>query len=148
MTNDSRLRNMHSPFDLHKPIAVGSDHAGFKYKEDLISFIEGIGLAFYDFGTHVQEPSKNKDFISLVVNAVENKQASFGVLIDSSANEVAICANKFSGIRAAVCWGEELSKLSRENNDANIICIPAFFVREGDAERMLHIFMTTDFTHS
>jgi ribose 5-phosphate isomerase B len=58
---------------------------------------------------------------------------------------VAITANKHPGIRAAVCWGEELAQLAREHNDANIICIPARFVREGDAEKMVALFMTTDF---
>jgi len=58
---------------------------------------------------------------------------------------VAITANKHAGVRAAICWGEELSKLSREHNNANIICIPSRFVREGDAEKMVDIFMRTEF---
>jgi ribose 5-phosphate isomerase B len=58
---------------------------------------------------------------------------------------VAITANKHAGIRAAICWGEEIAKLVREHNDANIICIPGRFVRHGDAEKMLQVFMSTDF---
>ena len=101
---------MHSPFNLSKPIAIGSDHAGFDYKEDLISFLEGKGLS-----------------------------------LCGSANGMAITANKHQGVRAAICWGEELAQLARKHNNANIICIPARFVREGDAEKMVGIFMTTDF---
>jgi len=80
-----------------------------------------------------------------VADAVEKGDAAFGILLCGSANGVAIAANKHKGIRAAVCWGEELAKLAREHNDANIICIPARFVREGDAEKMVQIFMITPF---
>jgi len=136
---------MHSPFDLSKPIAIGSDHAGFDIKEDLISFLEGKGLTFKDFGTYSKDSVDYPDFAHPVSNAVEKGEAAFGILSCGSANGVAITANKHPGIRAAVCWGEELAKLAREHNNANIICIPGRFVREGDAEKMLEIFMTTDF---
>ena len=136
---------MHSPFDLSKPIAVGSDHAGFDYKEDLISFLEGKGLASKDFGTDSKESVDYPDFAHPVANAVENGEAAFGILICGSANGVAITANKHKDIRAAICWGEELAQLARAHNNANIICIPARFVREGDVEKMVGIFMTTEF---
>jgi len=136
---------MQSPFDLTKPVAIGSDHAGFEHKEDLISFLEAKGLAFIDFGTHSTESVDYPDFAHPVANAVEKGEASFGILICGSANGVAMSANKHRGIRAAVCWGEELAKLSREHNNANIICIPARFVREGDAEKMVQIFMSSEF---
>jgi len=136
---------MHSPFNLNKPIAVGSDHAGFDYKEDLISFLEGKGLVFKDFGTDSKDAVDYPDFAHPVASAVEDGKAAFGILICGSANGVAITANKHQGIRAAICWGEELAQLARAHNDANIICIPARFVREGDVEKMVGIFMTTDF---
>ncbi len=136
---------MHSSFDLSKPIAIGSDHAGFDYKEELISFLEGKGLAFKDFGTYSKDSVDYPDFAHPVASAVENGEAAFGILLCGSANGVAITANKHQGIRAAICWGEELAKLCREHNNANILCIPARFVREGDAEKMVSIFLTTDF---
>ncbi len=136
---------MHSPFDLHKPIAIGSDHAGFKYKEQLISFLEGKGLPFTDYGTHSSDSVDYPDFAHPVSSAVENGEAAFGILICGSANGVAITANKHQGIRAAICWGEELAQLARAHNNANVICIPARFVREGDAEKMVAHFMTTPF---
>ena len=136
---------MNSPFDMHKPVAIGSDHAGFDYKEDLISFLEAKGLPFTDFGTHSRESVDYADFAHPVSIAVEKNEASFGILICGSANGVAITANKHQGIRAAICWGEELAKLAREHNDANVICIPARFVREGDAEKMVNVFMHTVF---
>ena len=136
---------MHSPFDLSKPIAIGSDHAGYDYKEDLISFLEGKGLTFKDYGTHSKESVDYADFAHPVASAVDNGEAAFGILICGSANGVAMTANKHQGVRAAICWGEELAKLARGHNDANIICVPARFVREGDAEKMVALFITTDF---
>jgi ribose 5-phosphate isomerase B len=136
---------MHAAFDISKPIAIGSDHAGFEYKEDLISFLEGKGLPFKDFGTHTKDSVDYPDFAHPVAEAVENNEAAFGILLCGSANGVAITANKHAGIRAAICWGEELAQLARAHNNANIICIPSRFVREGDAEKMVALFMTTDF---
>ncbi len=136
---------MHSPFDLTKPVAIGCDHAGFEYKEDLISFLEGKGIAFKDFGTYSTDSVDYADFAHPVSNAVEKEEASFGILLCGSANGVAITANKHQGIRAAICWGEELAQLARAHNNANVICIPARFVREGDAEKMVNTFMITDF---
>ena len=136
---------MNSHFDKNKPVAIGSDHAGFDYKEDLISFLEGKGVPYQDFGTDSKASVDYPDFAHPVASAVENDEASFGILICGSANGVAITANKHQGIRAAVCWGEELAQLSRLHNNANVICIPARFVREGDAEKMVQLFTNTEF---
>jgi ribose 5-phosphate isomerase B len=136
---------MNSPFDLSKPIAIGSDHAGFDYKEQLISYLEGREIAFNDFGTYNKDSVDYPDFAHPVARAVENGEAAFGILLCGTANGVAITANKHQHIRAAICWGEEIAKLVREHNDANIICIPSRFVREGDAEKMVEVFMNTVF---
>ena len=126
-------------------IAIASDHAGFQYKEKVKELLQKMNLDVKDFGTFSADPVDYPDFAHPVAIAVEDGKAAFGILICGSANGVAMSANKHQGIRAAVCWGEELSQLAREHNDANVICIPARFVREGDAEKMVSIFMTTDF---
>ena len=136
---------MQSDFDLAKPIAIGSDHAGFEYKEDLISFLEGRGYAYKDYGTFSADSVDYPDYAHPVASAVEQNEVAFGILVCGSGNGVAITANKHQHVRAAICWGEELAKLAREHNNANIICIPARFVREGDAEKMVSLFMTTSF---
>jgi ribose 5-phosphate isomerase B len=133
------------PFDMTKPVAIGADHAGFDYKEDLISFLEGKGIEFKDFGTYSADSVDYPDFAHPVASAVENGDAAFGILLCGSANGVAITANKHQGIRAAICWGVELADLARKHNNANVICIPARFVREGDAEKMVNTFMNTAF---
>lgn len=132
-------------FDITKPIAIGSDHAGFDCKEDLISFLEGEKMEFNDLGTYSKDSVDYPDFAHAVANEVESGRASFGILLCGSANGVAITANKHQGIRAAICWGEEIAELARKHNNANILCIPARFVRDGDAEKMLDIFMNTEF---
>jgi ribose 5-phosphate isomerase B len=136
---------MTSSFDLSKPIAIGSDHAGFEYKEDLISFLEGKGLMYKDFGTYSRDSVDYPDFAHPVAEAVESGEAAFGILLCGSANGVAITANKHQNIRAGICWGDEIASLVRQHNNANIICIPSRFVREGDAEKMVSTFITTPF---
>lgn len=132
-------------FDSTKPIALGCDHAGFDTKEELISFLEGENMLFKDFGTYSRDSVDYPDFAHPVAKAVESGEASFGILLCGSANGVAITANKHQGVRAAICWGEELAELARKHNDANILCIPARFISERDAEKMLDIFMNTAF---
>jgi ribose 5-phosphate isomerase B len=136
---------MSCTFNLALPVAIGCDHAGFEYKEDIISFLDGKSVTWKDFGTYSTESVDYPDFAHPVSNAVETGEASFGILVCGSGNGVAITANKHQHIRAAVCWGEELAELARKHNNANIICIPARFVREGDVEKMIEIFMHTDF---
>ena len=136
---------MSCTFNLALPVAIGCDHAGFEYKEDIISFLDGKSVTWKDFGTYSAESVDYPDFAHPVSNSVESGEASFGILICGSANGVAITANKHQQIRAAVCWEQELAELARKHNNANIICIPARFVREGDVEKMIEIFMHTDF---
>ena len=132
-------------FNTSLPIAIGSDHAGFEYKEKLKLFLEQQGLKTTDFGTHSAESVDYPDFAHPVANAVEKNEATFGILICGSANGVAITANKHQKIRAAICWEEEIAELARKHNDANVICIPARFVSETLAEKMVSAFLTTEF---
>ena len=132
-------------FDINKPIAIGSDHAGFDCKEDLISFLEAEKMAFKDFGTYTKESVDYPDFAHPVALAVENGEAAFGILLCGSANGVAITANKHQGVRAAICWGEELAELARKHNNANVLCVPARFLTDGLAEKILDVFMNTEF---
>lgn len=134
-----------SPFDLTQPIAIGADHAGFEYKEAIISFLNGKNLTSKDFGTYSTDSVDYPDFAHPVATEVENNKAAFGILICGSANGVAITANKHQHIRAAICWGEELAELARKHNNANIICIPARFVPEELVEKMIDVFIHTEF---
>ncbi len=132
-------------FDSSKPIAIGCDHAGFDCKEEIISMLEAENMHLKDFGTFSKESVDYPDFAHPVANAVETGEAAFGILLCGSGEGVCITANKHQGIRAALCWGQEIAELSRKHNNANIICIPARFVRDGLAEKMVDIFMNTEF---
>lgn len=126
-------------------IAVGGDHAGFEYKSELIAFLEEEGYTVKDYGTHSAESADYPDFAHPVAAAVEAGEFDKGVLICGSANGVAITANKHQGIRAAICWQEDLARLARQHNDANIICIPARFIDLQSAKKIVRIFLTTAF---
>lgn len=132
-------------FNLALPVAIGSDHAGFEYKEEIISFLESKGLQVKDYGTYSKDSVDYPDYAHPVSTAVEREQAAFGILVCGSANGVAITANKHQGIRAAICWGEELSRLARSHNNANVLCIPARFVDIPVATQMVEVFMGTFF---
>jgi ribose 5-phosphate isomerase B len=118
-------------------IAIGADHAGFEYKELLIKQLSKLGHESKDFGTYSVESVDYPDFAHPVASAVEKKEFELGVLICGSANGVAITANKHQGIRAAICWTEELAALARQHNNANVVCIPARFVSVDLAEKIL-----------
>ncbi|MGC3948220.1 MAG: ribose 5-phosphate isomerase B [Chryseolinea sp.] len=126
-------------------IAIGSDHAGFHYKEMLRKALEVQGHEVKDFGTYSDESSDYADFAHPVSTSVESKDTNFGVLVCGSANGVAITANKHAGIRAAICWTPELASLARAHNDANIVCIPARFISEEDARTIVDLFLSTAF---
>ncbi|SEW05083.1 ribose 5-phosphate isomerase B [Chitinophaga arvensicola] len=132
-------------FNLTLPVAIGSDHAGFEYKEEVISFLESKGLQVKDYGTYSKDSVDYPDYAHPVSTAVEREQAAFGILICGSANGVAITANKHQGIRAAICWGEELARLARSHNNANVLCIPARFVDIPVANQMVEVFIGTPF---
>src|ERR1700749_2374311 len=124
-------------FDLSKPIAIGCDHAGFDYKEALLFFFTKEGIAYKDHGTYSKDSVDYPDFAHSVAAAVEDGEAAFGILLCGSANGVAITANKHQGIRAAICWGEELASLARQHNNANIVCIPERFIDFDPAHQLV-----------
>lgn len=128
-----------------KTIAIGCDHAGFPYKEPIKKMLESEGFEVLDFGTNSSLSVDYPDFIHPAMNAIEAGEAQLGVVICGSGNGVAITANKHQEIRAALCWQEELAALARQHNNANVISIPARYVSEALALKMVKIFIETDF---
>ena len=124
-------------------IAIGADHAGFDYKEAIVKWLNADNLK--DFGTYSSASADYPDFAHPVASAVESDDFDFGILICGSANGVAITANKHQGIRAAICWNEELASLARMHNNANIVCIPARFISIDEAEKIVQTFLMTEF---
>lgn len=136
---------MNIAFNKDKPVAIGADHAGFEYKSALIEILEQEGLEIKDFGTYSADSVDYPDFAHPVAESVGTGESGCGVLVCGSANGVAITANKHQDIRAAICWKDEIAQLSRQHNNANIICIPARFVNKDEARQMLQTFLATSF---
>lgn len=134
-----------STFDLSKPIAIGSDHAGFEYKEATKKWLTEKGYTVKDLGTYSLDSVDYPDFAHPVASMVENGEAAIGILYCGSANGVAIAANKHQGIRAGLVWDNEVAKLVRQHNDANVICMPARFIALPLALQILETFITTSF---
>ena len=132
-------------FDPSKPIALGADHAGVGYKQEVKEWLEKKGYQVKDFGTYSTDSVDYPDFAHPTAASVETGEAAFGILFCGSANGVAITANKHAAIRAGLCWLPEIAQLTRLHNDANIICVPARFVSVESAIEMIDIFMTTAF---
>ena len=130
---------------LFKKIALGGDHAGYEYKEKLRQYLEEKGYEVKDFGPYSAESTDYADFAHPLASSVEEGSNDAGILICGSGNGVAITANKHQGIRAALCWNEELAALARQHNKANVLCIPARFVSPELAEQMTETFLNTEF---
>lgn len=126
-------------------IAIGGDHAGFEYKQQLIQFITEKGYEVKDFGPYSDESCDYPDFAHPLAAAVEAGEYRFGILICGSANGVAIAANKHQGIRAAIVWQKVLAELARQHNDANVVCLPARFITLNEAKELALTFLTTEF---
>lgn len=128
-----------------KKIAIGADHAGYLYKEAIVQWLIRKGYDIFDAGTHSEASVDYPDFVHPVAEAVENGDAWPGIVICGSGNGTAMAANKHQGIRAALCWTNELAALARQHNDANIISIPARFISEELALSMVDTFLKTPF---
>jgi len=126
-------------------IAIGSDHAGFSYKEAIKDHLAQAGFEVNDLGTFTDASCDYPDYAHAVASVVEAGVSLFGVLVCGSANGVAITANKHAGIRAAICWEKEIAILARAHNNANIICVPARFVPVDAALDMVDVFLSTEF---
>jgi ribose 5-phosphate isomerase B len=131
--------------NLSKSFAVGGDHAGFDYKDQLIDFLKDQGFVIKDCGTYSADSVDYPDFAHPVANAVESGEVTWGLLLCGSANGVAITANKHQGIRAGLAWNVEVAKLVRQHNDANVICLPVRFISLDEAKACLQMFIDTEF---
>lgn len=132
-------------FNKDLPIAIGGDHAGFEYKEHVIKALQDAGITVEDKGTFSADSTDYPDYAHPVADMVETGNAAAGILICGSGNGVCMTANKHKGIRAALCWNEELASLARQHNNANILCIPSRFVSVETALKMVNIFLNTAF---
>ncbi|MBU6428343.1 MAG: ribose 5-phosphate isomerase B [Cyanobacteria bacterium REEB65] len=126
-------------------IVIGSDHGGFALKRDLVSFLAEQRHAVTDLGTHGESPVDYPDFAILVAAAVAHREADFGIIVDGAGIGSSIVANKFPGIRAALCNDLFAARNSREHNNANVLTLGARVIGIGLAQEIVKVFLTTEF---
>ena len=129
---------------MKKKIAIGSDHAGYQLKEILKEELKQKRIEVVDFGCPSEESIDYPDYAHPVAEYVEQNN-SHGILICGSGNGISMSANKHQGIRAALCWTEEIAQLARQHNDANIVSLPARFIETEKAKKIIEAFLKTDF---
>ena len=126
-------------------ISIGCDHAGFPYKEMVIDLLRERNIEIQDFGTQSTESVDYPDFVHPAMQAIVQEQAQAGILLCGSGNGVAMTANKYAEIRAALCWQEELASLARQHNDANVLCLPVRFISLDEARAIVSAFLDAIF---
>lgn len=126
-------------------IAIGSDHAGFRYKERIKTFLIDLGHSVDDFGTDSEEPVDYPLFIRPVALAVAAGKAERGIVLGGSGNGEAMAANRVKGIRCALCWNVESARLARQHNDANMISLGQRMMTEEVALEIVRTWLETPF---
>jgi ribose 5-phosphate isomerase B len=126
-------------------IALGTDHAGFRYKEKVKQLLTSLGHEIKDFGTFSEDPVDYPIFIRPAAEAVARGECDRGFVFGGSGNGEAMVANKVHGVRCALCWNEEVARLSRQHNDANVLSLGERVIPEEMAMKIVRIWLETPF---
>ena len=126
-------------------IAIASDHAGFKYKEEIKQFLNRLGHQISDFGTSSEKPVDYPVFVRPAAQSVARGDADRGIVLGGSGNGEAMVANRVEGIRCAVCWNIESARLARLHNDANMISVGQRMVSSEQALAIVRVWLETSF---
>ena len=126
-------------------IALAADHAGFEEKEKIKKTLDSLGVEYTDMGTDSTESVDYPDFARKVGEAVADGEYDKGILVCGSGTGMAIAANKVPGIRAAVAWNEEIARLSRQHNNANVLSLAARYIPDEEQEKIVKAWLETDF---
>lgn len=128
-----------------KTILIASDHAGFALKEKLKPYLQRTGLGVKDLGTYSDERCDYPEFAYALAKAISERRYSRGILICKSGIGNSIVANRFSGVRAALCYNAKAARLSRQHNDSNVLVLGAGFTNTPAAKRILGVWLNTGF---
>lgn len=126
-------------------IALGSDHAGFRYKETIKQMLTAEGHRVHDFGTFSEEPCDYPDFVRPAALAVARGECQRGIVLGGSGNGEAMVANRIRGIRCGLCWNEQVAIWNRSHNDANMLSLGQRTVTEAEALAIVRVWLTTAF---
>ena len=128
-----------------KKIALAADHAGYEEKEKIKRTLDELGVEYADMGTASTDSVDYPDYAAKVGEAVSKGDYEQGLLVCGSGTGMAIAANKIKGVRAAVAWNEDIARLAREHNDANVLALPARFMSDEEAAKVLKAWFAADF---
>lgn len=131
--------------DKERMIGLASDHAGYEMKEMVKNYLDKKGLAYKDFGTYSNDSCDYPDFAHPLALAIENGDVYPGIAMCGSGEGMSITLNKHQGIRASLVWSPELAHMTRLHNDANILVLPARYISENEADKIMDEFLSTDF---
>jgi ribose 5-phosphate isomerase B len=126
-------------------IPIAADHGGFEMKEYIKEQLVKTGYDVFDFGTYSNDSVDYPDFIHPIAKEINNDTYKLGIIICGSGNGAQMVANKYPNVRAALCWSEEITKLARLHNNANILSLPGRFLEKEFAMKLVKIFLNTDF---
>ena len=126
-------------------VAIGSDHGGYKLKEEIKKYLEEKEIEYEDCGTFSEESVDYPEIAKAVATEIQNKQCDKGILICRSGIGMTIVANKFKGIRCAKCDNEEEAKFSRMHNDSNVLALGADYIETNEAIRVVRMWLATQF---
>ena len=129
----------------NKPLALCSDHAGYATKQVVIEYLKSQGIEYKDFGTYSEESCDYPDFAHACAEAVESGECYPGIGICGSGEGINMTLNKHQGIRSALCWTEEIARLARQHNDANVLAMPGRFLTNDEAIAIVKAFLSTEF---
>ena len=126
-------------------ISIGSDHAGFELKKQIIDYLKNKSFIVIDKGCFSEERADYPDFAHHTAESVITKESEFGILMCGSGNGINMTANKHKGIRAALCWTSEISAMARQHNDANVLVLPARYITISEALKCVDVFLSEKF---
>jgi ribose 5-phosphate isomerase B len=128
-----------------KKLAIVADHAGYFLKEKLLVYLRQEGYDINDFGTYTPDIVDYPDYGHPMAAALSKGEYDLGISICGTGNGINMVVNKHPGIRSALCWNQEISRLARAHNDANICALPGRFISESEAYNIVDTFLNTDF---
>lgn len=126
-------------------IPIASDHGGFEMKRFIMDHLTAKGYEIKDFGTYSNDSVDYPDFIHPLAKEINARIYKLGIIICGSGNGAQMVANKYPHVRAALCWSEEITRLARQHNNANILSLPGRFIQPEFAVKLVDIFLTTEF---
>ena len=126
-------------------ILISNDHAGVELKKEVISFLEEKGYVVENMGENTGKSVDYPDVIHPLAKAISKSNKKKGIIMCGTGNGVSMVANKYEGVRTALCWNKEIASLSRQHNDANVLSLPARFLSSEEAIGIIKTFLETDF---